>query len=80
MPVEVVPTGFLRADSIKTTAELQKADFLTKALFASAAAWSPNPGNPPFHVDLPVRNGKLQPQILQVGCKSALKQFGSIHL
>ena len=65
MPPEAIPTGFLRADSIKTMEELQKADFLTKALFASAAAWSPNPANPPFYVDLPVKNGKLQPQIFQ---------------
>lgn len=65
MSTEAIPPGFLRADSIKTIAELQKADFFTKALFASAAAWSPNPANPPFYIDLPVKNGKLQPQILQ---------------
>lgn len=65
MPTEAIPTAFLRADSIKTIEELQKADFLTKALFASAAAWSPDPANPPFYIDLPVINGKLQPQILQ---------------
>lgn len=65
MPNEAIPIGFLRADSIKTIEVLQKADFLTKALFASAAAWSPDPANPPFYLDLPVKNGKLQPQILQ---------------
>jgi len=65
MPVETVPASFLRADSIKTTEEFQQADFFTKALFASAAAWSPNPTNPPFYLDLPVKDGKLQPQVLQ---------------
>ena len=65
MPAEATPTAFLRADSIKTMEEFQKADFLTKAFFASAAAWSPNPTNPPFYIDLPVKNGKLQPQIFQ---------------
>lgn len=64
MPTETVPAGFLRADSIKTIGELQKADFFTKALFASAAAWSPDPANPPFYLDLPVKDGKLQPEIL----------------
>lgn len=60
-----VPATFLRAESIKTTAEFEKADFFVKALFASAAAWSPNPVNPPFYLDLPVKDGKLQPQVLQ---------------
>ncbi|GAA0564486.1 alpha/beta hydrolase family protein [Chitinophaga japonensis] len=65
MPVEPIPAPFLRADSIKTTAAFQKADFFTKALFATAAAWSPNPANPPFYLDLPVKDGKLQPQVMQ---------------
>ena len=60
-----VPPSFLRADSIKTMEQLQKADFGTKALFASAAAWSPNPLNPPFYIDLPAKDGKLQPEVLQ---------------
>ena len=64
-PTETIPSAFLRADSIKTIEELQKADFFTKALFASAAAWSPNPTNPPFYIDLPVKDGKLQPQVFQ---------------
>jgi enterochelin esterase-like enzyme len=65
MPVDNIPVAFLRADSIKTVEEFKKADFFTKALFASAAAWSPNPTNPPFYIDLPVKNGKLQPQVLE---------------
>ncbi|MDP4262213.1 MAG: alpha/beta hydrolase-fold protein [Bacteroidota bacterium] len=56
-----VPTSFFRADSIKTMAEFEKADFGTRAVFASAAAWSPNPALPPFYIDLPVKNGELQP-------------------
>lgn len=58
------PPNFLRADSIKTTAEFDKADFGTKTVFASAAAWSPNPLLPPFYIDLPVKNGQLQPMVL----------------
>ena len=59
------PPFLLRADSIKTIEELQHADFGTKAMFASAAAWSPNPGNPPFYLDLPVKDGRLQPEVFQ---------------
>ena len=65
MSAETMSPAFLRADSVKTIEELQKADFFTKAQFASAAAWSPNPTNPPFYLDLPVKDGKLQPQVLQ---------------
>ncbi|MBD0286641.1 MAG: alpha/beta fold hydrolase [Flavisolibacter sp.] len=61
---DVIPPTFLRADSIKTIAQFEKADFGTKVLFASAAAWSPNPAAPPFYIDLPVKNGQLQPQVL----------------
>ena len=52
-----------RAESITTIEEFEKADFPTKAQFASAAAWSPNPKNPPFFFDLPTRNGELQPLV-----------------
>lgn len=59
-----VSPAYLRADSIKTIEEFQKADFGTRAAFASAAAWSPNPTQPPFYVDLPVKNGQVQPEVL----------------
>ena len=31
---------------------------------ASAAAWSPNPNNPPLFLDLPVKDGKVRPEIV----------------
>ena len=31
---------------------------------ASAAAWSPNPNNPPLFLDLPVKDGKVRPDIV----------------
>jgi enterochelin esterase-like enzyme len=65
LSLQPIPQSFLRADSIRTLDEVLKADFGTKALFASAAAWSPNPANPPFFIDLPVKEGKVQSGILQ---------------
>lgn len=53
-----------RMETIKTQADLEKADFLTRITFASAAAWSPNPQKPPFFIDLPVENGQVQPLVL----------------
>ena len=53
-----------RAEAIHDPASVATADFFTKAMFASAAAWSPNPKNPPFFLDLPFKNGEVQPQIV----------------
>jgi S-formylglutathione hydrolase len=52
------------AESIHNQEEFEKADFGTKAQFASAAAWSPNPKNPPFFFDLPTKDGKVQNGIM----------------
>jgi enterochelin esterase-like enzyme len=52
-----------KMEAIKTVADFEKADFGTKASFASAAAWSPDPTNPPLFLELPVKNGQLQPRV-----------------
>ena len=52
-----------RVEAVTSVAEIDKADFGTKAMLASAAAWSPNPANPPFFIDLPVKGGELQPMV-----------------
>ena len=52
-----------RMEAVKSIADLDKADFITKAMFASAASWSPNPTNAPFFLDLPVKNGEPQPMV-----------------
>jgi len=52
------------AETIRSQADFEKADFGTKAQFASAAAWSPNPRNPPFFLDLSTRAGQPSPEIL----------------
>jgi enterochelin esterase-like enzyme len=57
------PERNARLEAIKTLEDVEKADFGTKATFASAAAWSPNPNNPPFFVDLPVKNGEPRPEV-----------------
>lgn len=53
-----------RLEAIRTQDDLEKADFFTKIIFASAAAWSPNPQSPPFYIDLPLQNGEVQPLVL----------------
>ncbi len=43
--------------------DFAKASFFTKAMFASAAAWSPDPKNPPFFIDLPTGGEKSQAMV-----------------
>jgi enterochelin esterase-like enzyme len=40
--------------AVKTPADLEKLSFGQRAQLASAAAWSPNPNNPPLYLDLPI--------------------------
>ncbi len=58
------PAGLSQAEAITNIEEFEKANFGVKAVFASAAAWAPNPMNPPFFLDLPSKNGEPQPLVL----------------
>jgi S-formylglutathione hydrolase FrmB len=48
----------------KTPEDLRKLPFMLRAQLASAAAWSPNPKNPPLFLDLPTKDGAVQPAVL----------------
>jgi S-formylglutathione hydrolase FrmB len=52
-----------KAQAIHSAADLANADFGTRAMIASAAAWSPDPNNAPLYFDLPMLDGKPQPLI-----------------
>jgi hypothetical protein len=41
-----------------------KLGFFPRAQLASAAAWSPDPKNPPLYLDLPNKDGQPQPDVL----------------
>src|SRR5579863_6884324 len=51
-------------ESVKTPADSAKLPFGLRAQLASAAAWSPNPKNPPLYLDLPSKDGKVQQDVL----------------
>ncbi len=57
------PDATAKAEAIHSAADLAKADFGTRAMIASAAAWSPDPKNPPLFLDLPTVGGKIQPEV-----------------
>jgi enterochelin esterase-like enzyme len=50
-------------EAITTIDQLQSANFGVIATLASAAAWAPNPDNPPFYLDLPFASGEVLPEI-----------------
>jgi enterochelin esterase-like enzyme len=61
-PSEPDPRWFEAASKVRSTEDIAAADFMTKAMLASAAAWSPNPKRPPLYIELPVADGKTLPQ------------------
>lgn len=50
--------------AVKTSADAASLPFPLRAQLASAAAWSPDPGNPPLYLDLPTKDGAPQPDVL----------------
>jgi enterochelin esterase-like enzyme len=50
-------------EKVKSIDELEQQPFFVIATLATAAAWSPNPLNPPFYLDLPYKDGKIDPDI-----------------
>ena len=55
-------TGPAPAELIKTMEEA-KGNRGAQGTLARAAAWAPNPGNPPFYLDLPTKNGEVVPEV-----------------
>jgi enterochelin esterase-like enzyme len=51
-------------EAVKAPADSAGLGFFPRAQLASAAAWSPNPRNPPLFLDLPVKAGVPQPEVL----------------
>ena len=51
-------------EAVKTPADSATLPFMLRAQLATAAAWSPNPKNPPLYLDLPVKDGATQPDVL----------------
>jgi len=51
-------------EAVKTPEDSAKLSFFPRAQLATAAAWSPNPKNPPLYLDLPFKGGSPQPEVL----------------
>jgi enterochelin esterase-like enzyme len=51
-------------EAVKSPADSAKLPFFARAQLAAAAAWSPNPKNPPLFLDLPTKAGEVQQDVL----------------
>jgi enterochelin esterase-like enzyme len=51
-------------EAVKTPEDSARLSFFPRAQLATAAAWSPDPKNPPLYLDLPTKNGVALPEVL----------------
>jgi hypothetical protein len=58
------PANEKALEAVKTPADSAKLPFGPRAQLASAAAWSPNPKNPPLYLDLPTKDGAVQADVI----------------
>jgi enterochelin esterase-like enzyme len=49
--------------AMKSPADSASMSFFQRAQLASAAAWAPDPKNPPLYLDLPMKDGVPQPEV-----------------
>ena len=61
--------------AVKTPADSAALPFRLRVQLASAAAWSPNPKNPPLYLDLPSKEGVPQPDVLAKWAANAPLSF-----
>jgi enterochelin esterase-like enzyme len=64
------PAGSLKVEdekaleAVKTAEDSAKLGFFQRAQLATAAAWSPNPQNPPLYLDIPMKDGTVRADVL----------------
>jgi S-formylglutathione hydrolase FrmB len=62
--VSANPENERALEAVKTPEDSAKLPFMLRVQFASAAAWSPDPKSPPLYLDLPSKDGIVQPDVL----------------
>ncbi|MGD2132547.1 MAG: alpha/beta fold hydrolase [Maricaulaceae bacterium] len=58
-------------ENIETKEEATELGFGGRATFSVAAAWSPNPDNPPFYADLPTEGGEVRDDVIAIWAANA---------
>lgn len=75
------PAGPVNADlekqleAVKTPEDSASLPFFARAQLATAAAWSPDPKNPPLYLDLPFKDGVAQQEVLAKWAANAPLDF-----
>ncbi|MGH8230012.1 MAG: alpha/beta hydrolase [Steroidobacteraceae bacterium] len=65
------PALMAQAAKVQASGRVAAAGFVVKAMLASAAAWSPDPKNPPSYFDLPIVDGKPVPRVIAAWAANA---------
>ena len=63
-PKQIKPAGMKALAGLKSPAGAARLPWYLLPPLALAAAWSPDPRNPPLYLDLPYQNGALQPAVI----------------
>jgi enterochelin esterase-like enzyme len=69
------PSALKQLDAVRTPGDSAGLPFLLRAQLAVAAAWSPNPDNPPLYLDLPVKDGTVRNDVLAKWAANAPLSF-----
>ncbi len=80
-----IPEVAKALEGVKTPAQSATLPFFTRAQLATAAAWSPDPKNPPLYLDLPTKDGIAQPDVLAKWMANSPLAFmdqyiGNVHM
>lgn len=62
-------------EAVKTPEDSAKLPFFARAQLATAAAWSPDPKNPPLYLDLPFKDGVARQDVLAKWAANAPLDF-----
>jgi len=60
-----------QAEAVERPEDAADLPFGARAALAQAAAFSPNPDNPPFYFDLPTKDGEVQPGVVAAWAANA---------
>ncbi len=74
-PKQLDPALIAKLSAVKSREEATKLAWGERALLATAAAWSPDPKNPPLYLDLPMKDGVVQPDVLAKWAANAPLDF-----
>jgi enterochelin esterase-like enzyme len=63
-PKQIDPALIVKLAGLKSLDEATRLSWGERALLATAAAWSPDPRNAPLYLDLPMKDGAVQADVL----------------